>query len=441
MSMFHARSDDADPVSGLYKDYYTIHAVDKYGNPVSAGTALHPTLINRSQETGRNGTIFAGVPTHFTGTNFSSVVNNRDRVIVVPSSGKTNKYYFGNWSIKDHNATTLTFDEQYNDVDKNGLTYVVGNENRVINGNSVTADISSLDEKYVTDDKGNLQFVVTYDPLLKGEYYYLAANAQSNGKRIGTALKSSFYYGGYQLKTLISEIYMDSPGSSLQTDHFLLDSIGHKVSPVLYNAKVDNFDTTKGSFSVTNGFNNSILTYTAPLDSKAFNKLIGTTYEFNLTIAEGVEPFQTIKVHYVDHTDYSNYQLVTPENNFTISQADQSQLLHFYLKNGSSTVVNERINIDFIDPIKGTMDKYSSLTNANGEVIFVYTAPSDIASLGNQPINIRASLDRNSSIDVNSTGKFDPTGGKDYTGYGMAVVPMDFNVSAASEKRIIQVYL
>jgi ABC-type amino acid transport substrate-binding protein len=55
------------------------------------------------------------------------------------------------------------------------------------------------------------------------------------------------------------------------------------------------------------------MTYSAPSD---ISNLIGTTYEFNMTVSEVEGVYQTIKVHFLDDTDYTNYHLLSNESNF-----------------------------------------------------------------------------------------------------------------------------
>ena len=437
MSIFHNKNT-FDENTGLHEDHYTIHAVDRYGNPVSAGTALHPSLINQPTSAVMSGTGEIKTPGKLSDVNFSEVTDGEDRIIILPTPGKLDKFYMGDWSIKSHTDTELTFDETFSGTNTSGLTYVIGNEKRLITKNNIqqvaSADISSPTGSYTTDAQGNVQFVVKYDPVLKGEYFYVAANANSNGKRIGTALESIFFYGAYQLRNIITEINIHQGGGGFTSGFYMLDAVGDKFAD--FNAKIDNFDTSKGSFGIDN--KKDIMTYSAPSD---ISNLIGTTYEFNMTVSEVEGVYQTIKVHFLDDTDYTNYHLLSNESNFTIAQAGESHLLNFYLRDGNDVVSNKIIKMEAFDPKNGDLSTYALYTDSKGIVQFTYTAPADLSSLYGSSMIFRAYLNDNTVIDNNITVNFNAAGSKDYTGYKLTGVPSDFTISRGGETKIFSLYL
>ena len=437
MSIFHNKNAfDAD--TGLHEDYYTIHAVDRYGNPVSAGTALHPSLINQPKSAVQVGTGRMETPGKLIDANFSGVTDGEDRVIILPSNGKLDKYYLGDWSIKSHTNTSVSFDEIFSGTNTDDLTYIVGNEKRIIINNNIEqealADISSPNGSYLTDDKGNVQFVVKYDPALKGEYFYVAANADSNGKRIGTALESIFFYGGYQFRSIITEININHGGGGFLAGFYMLDSVGNKFYD--FNAKIDNFDDNKGGFGIDN--KKDEWTYTAPYD---ITDLVGTTYEFNMTVSEVEGVYETIRIHFLDDTNYTNYELLTEESNFTIAQPGETHILKFYLRDNNAVLPNEIIKVEAFEPKNGTLTTYAVYTDEKGIASFVYTAPDDLSSLYGSSMTFRGYLNNNSDIDANITVEFDPVGSKDYTGYKLTAVPSDFTVSSSSEQKVYSIYL
>ena len=436
MSIFHNKNS-FDPNTGLHEDYYTIHAVDTYGNPVSAGTALHPSLINQPKSALVVGTGSIETPNKFKDTNFSGVTDT-DRVIVLPSIGKIDKLYLGDWTIDNVSNTELTFKETFSGTNTSGLTYIVGNSKRIIVRNNIqqvaAADISSPSGSYITDSKGNAQFVVKYDPVLKGEYFYLAANADSNGRRIGTSLESIFFYGGYQLRSIITDFYVHSKGNSFLTGYYMLDSVGNKYMD--FNAKLPSFDSSKGSYLVDN--KKKEFTYTAPSD---ISKLAGTTYEFNMTVSEVESVYETFRVHFIDDTNYSKYKLLTKESNFTIAQGGETHILNFFLRDNATVLPDKVIKVDAFDPKSGTLNTYAAVTDATGMASFAYTAPTDLSQLYGTSMVFRGYLNNNPAIDANITVDFNPVGSKDYTGYKLTAVPTDFTVSSGGEKRVFNVYL
>ena len=203
VSLFYVNTT-FDSNLGIFKDKYTIHAVDKYSNPVNSGVQLYPTLINGFKTHSNNGEISTnGSSTNFKDSNasFTTTVSlsDDDRLIILPSSGGYKKNYLGGWTISTiDNNNSLTLVEDYNGTNTSSLYYVIGNKERLIAGDTVAvADIQSTTGSYVTDENGNVQFNVTYDPILVGHTLSLSAVAYNNKIRSGIALRSNFRGEGY----------------------------------------------------------------------------------------------------------------------------------------------------------------------------------------------------------------------------------------------------
>ncbi|QOR62321.1 hypothetical protein ACM66Z_02275 [Sulfurovum sp. ST-21] len=175
---------DIDGNTGLYKNYYTIHAVDKYDNPAREGITLHPSIINGTKvikSAATTGQITQGTPDTFddaTPTVFSTVDTN-DLLAIVPNSSSVDKLYLGNWSIANViSDNQLELAEEYTGATTNSLSYVIGNSNRYIDGYGIaTVDVRSRDAGYVTDADGNVRLEVTFDPVLAGHTVTISANA------------------------------------------------------------------------------------------------------------------------------------------------------------------------------------------------------------------------------------------------------------------------
>ena len=199
----HYVSTQYDTNLGLFKDKFTIHAVDKYANPVNTKAQLFPTLINGFKIVSNNGSIYNNqnrVNFEDRTVNFNNSVNlnDNDRLIVLPTANKFKKSYLGGWTISSIDSDTkLTLVEDYNGSTESSLRYVVGNENRFVRDRVALADIQSTTGSYVTDENGNVQFDVTYDPILVGHTYSLSAVAyDKNSSRSGVSLRSSFKGNG-----------------------------------------------------------------------------------------------------------------------------------------------------------------------------------------------------------------------------------------------------
>lgn len=196
MSLFYAGTSE-DTALGIYKNTYTIHAVDKYDNPAREGITLHPSIINGTKvirSVGTSGQITQGAPgvdTFNDGSlNIFASVDTDDILSIVPNANRFSKNYIGNWSIDFVSSPNqLELAEDYLAATTNGLSYVIGNSKRYLPGYGVAAvDIKDKDGKgYVTDKKGNVQFNVTFDPVLAGHTVTLSANAYDGGERTGVA--------------------------------------------------------------------------------------------------------------------------------------------------------------------------------------------------------------------------------------------------------------
>ena len=205
MSLFYAyTSEDKD--LGIYKNTYTIHAVDKYNNPAQAGIALHPSIINGAKVVKSRlttGTIHQGDPQKDTFTDSVAdtfaTVSEDDHLAIVPNPIRNSKDYLGNWSFDSVDANQLVLSENYFGATENNLSYVIGNANRYIDGRGIAVvDIKDKDGKgFVTDENGNVQFEVTFDPILAGHTVTISANTYDDGNRTGVAMITALRWGEY----------------------------------------------------------------------------------------------------------------------------------------------------------------------------------------------------------------------------------------------------
>jgi hypothetical protein len=202
VSLFYV-STEYDSSLGIFKDKYTIHAVDKFSNPVSSGVQLYPTLINGFKTVSHGGEIVVNGNTSFkdSSASFDTNVNlsDDDHLIILPSSNAFNKDYLGGWtvnSVTDKNNLALV--EDYFGTDTSSLWYVIGNKSRFVGSTVALADIQNIASSYLTDKNGNTQFIVTYDPILVGHTLTLSAVAYAQNSRSGIALLSNFRGQGYE---------------------------------------------------------------------------------------------------------------------------------------------------------------------------------------------------------------------------------------------------
>ncbi len=228
-------STEADTDSGLFYDYYNVHAVDKYANPVNNGSEFHPTLIcggNESNATAPATIIPANSDTNSSFgeirrgpeyTLFQDIQNrpfevvdpSRDRLIVLPTTDASNKNYLGGWTISEvFGDYELALEEEYYAQEAKGLRYIVGDEDRLINGEIHVASVTDANDgqDYTIDGNGTAKIKVAYDPSLATHTYTLAATAYGDNSRSGTSLRA-FFRGSEEYKVLGETVYVPNHGN------------------------------------------------------------------------------------------------------------------------------------------------------------------------------------------------------------------------------------
>lgn len=178
-------------------NYYAVHAVNEDGNRPIVGVPISMSLINNAKEissgvklkTG-SGAIKSGDPVQFndTSVNFLTAgIESRDKLIIIPSEGRTDPSYLGGWNINEVHDHSLDVAGLYTNIkDQGGLSYLIGNERRLLGRNIVTADVQEIDLESITDEYGMAYFKVTYDPELVGHTITLEAHTESD-MRVGVS--------------------------------------------------------------------------------------------------------------------------------------------------------------------------------------------------------------------------------------------------------------
>ena len=191
--------------SGLFSNNYTVHAVDKYGNPANKGEQIYAGVVNGLRVSsgdgvtplyGQTGTIHSGTPAKFSVDNsalqFGNVQANRDRVVVLANENNHDAKYLGGWLIQSIDSLiNLTLDDPYSDTNTANLTFAIGSEDRVDTcGDSLAlADLDSKDGSYTIGDNGTTQLTLKYDPYLTGKDIFMYVNSYTTNGRVGTSLK------------------------------------------------------------------------------------------------------------------------------------------------------------------------------------------------------------------------------------------------------------
>ena len=178
-------------------DHYRVHATDANGNPIS-GLSLEKSIINgvkkiRNTELQINtGGIESSTPIKFfdNGIDFSQTgVRVGDNLIVVPSSGKTDSSYLGDWTIRAVGSSLTLAEGSFNLESTDGLTYIIGNEQRYLgdsgSGRIATAHIETPANTATTDSDGFSYFDVVYDPVLGRHTVTLGVHTSGDRKSAG----------------------------------------------------------------------------------------------------------------------------------------------------------------------------------------------------------------------------------------------------------------
>ena len=182
--------------------HYHVHAVDRKSNLPVVGIPISFSLVNGVIEFNgdkvhkASGTINNTKPIVFKDVNIdygNTNIEVGDNLIIFPSEEKTDVTYLGGWNI-DSISNILTLGGSYtNLVSENNLTYIIGNEERVLggsNGNIGTLTVAHVETvESETNNDGYAYFDIISDFMLAGHTVSVEAHGDENGKRIGISKK------------------------------------------------------------------------------------------------------------------------------------------------------------------------------------------------------------------------------------------------------------
>ena len=234
-----------DDTKGLYEDSYTIHAVDKFGNPAKEGTRIYAGVVNGLDKNGSNdtyiygdanGIIYNDFDLNETDFNVSTTfvldnVQDSDTLVVLANEDRVDSRYLGGWSIKEINNNQLILQSIYSGNQTDKLTFVIGNEKRYnkYDYSIALADIDSIDKTYTIDENGTATLKLRYGPYMVGKNVFIYANSQSD-QRVGIAIQRLLSGTGIKSTT-----YTCSGGDSGKTcDVKLTITMNDRDEPVRY---------------------------------------------------------------------------------------------------------------------------------------------------------------------------------------------------------------
>ena len=469
--------------TGLYEENYAIHAVDKYSNPVKAGTKIYIGAINKAKIYGdNNGSISYNKDinkTEFNTTydNNKYGIESQDSLIVLANKDRNKETYLGGWHITDINDTNVTLYEKYSDIPVDKLTFVIGNEKRtdVCENTVKLIDFDSKNHTYEVDENGVAYIKAKYDPYMVGKTVSFYANSLSQTHKVGTSIKKVLK-GTEIISTSLADgwdtedNYID-PLTAHVFKFKLTQNINGRKIP-LKNVKIgtDNVkglnvlstDISKSGFSVVCDVINDRKADLNKVFIKDIDVDTGCDGEVSITIENNDSYYYTYcKVswnneiipeygadlnvtHEVVQTTTPNTKVVKlaiePDSE-VITQNSQIQPIKIVAVDQYNKVVsNAQINVlglvDKDGKVFGSLDNYLITTNTKGEAYVTYTAPSDISDFIGKDRNITFRLDINdtNTIEINNTIKFRSTKNNDKVS-SIIVDPNSFKVNLPTDKK------
>jgi hypothetical protein len=181
--------------------HYNIHAADPYSREPIVGMDVDFSLINgvtilngRKVQKG-SGTIYNGSPIIFRDNkaNFDTRVAATDNLIIMPTQRASDINYMGGWSIAGVGKELQLYGTYNNIQSTKNLTYIIGNEQRLLGGNNgaigieTVAHMEAVDS--TTDRNGFAYFDIVFDPALGGHTVIIEAHGDEDGSRFGIAKK------------------------------------------------------------------------------------------------------------------------------------------------------------------------------------------------------------------------------------------------------------
>lgn len=201
-------TSECDDKRGIIGHYH-VHAVDRFSRlpivniPVRVSLINGIVQINNTKVQIAKGSIYNYDPVEFVdkSINFATQTNVKkgDNLIIFPSEGKTDASYIGGWDIASVSNNLIFNKYYYNLVSSTNLTYIVGNEKRLLGGENGAVGkvaVAHVEPNYTTDNNGYAYFDIVFDPILAGHTVTVEAHGDEDGSRIGIAMKTALRLDG-----------------------------------------------------------------------------------------------------------------------------------------------------------------------------------------------------------------------------------------------------
>lgn len=189
--------------------HYHVHAVDRFSRLPIVDIPVRVSLINGIKQINNKkvqiakGSIYNYDPIEFIdkSINFETQTNveKGDNLIIFPSEGKTDVSYLGGWDIRSVSDYLILNEYYYNLLNATNLTYIIGNEERLLGGENGTVGIlanAHVEPNYTTDNNGFAYFDIVFDPILAGHTVTVEAHGNEDGNRVGISMKTALRLDG-----------------------------------------------------------------------------------------------------------------------------------------------------------------------------------------------------------------------------------------------------
>jgi len=247
----------------------------------------------------------------------------------------------------------------------------------------------------------------------------------------------------YNLIAVPNEINISTPGESRVMDLYLKDTAtsdpvaGQEIKALFINPNKGTLNTYTG---ITDANGHVVFNYTAPATLPTAAAIFTFEIAGNVTHAQA----EDVTVNFVTAAplDTTDYRLFTVPSSIDITAAGESRVLDIYLKNTDTQqpIEGQEIQAQFINPNKGTLNTYTGVTDANGHVVFNYTAPATLpTTAATITFKIAGNVSDDQAEDV--TVNFVTATPLDTSAYKLIAVPDEINISTAGEIRVMDLYL
>ncbi len=237
ISIVYKETLDYQKTKPMFTNIYTLHAVDKYANPVNRGDKIYVGAIFGVTKTDGGEYLYSpngGSISNYQGSVSFTIAQNlgntdlisssyKNSLVVLANQNRKNPDYIGGWDIKGVSGNSLSLvSENYtiSFTSVSGLTYLIGSEKRYnkCSASIAVGSVDSNDNLYQIGADGTAEIKLTYDPFFVGNTVYIYANSFPNDetpdskKRVGVAIRDILIGRGVEEDDTNAQSYKGEAG-------------------------------------------------------------------------------------------------------------------------------------------------------------------------------------------------------------------------------------